>query len=150
MSAPYRVASIAQLENLGGAHLPPVALPVAGEFQYCVDAGAAAAVCLFADAEFIGLSDHIALALRGFKAALERFIAAGAGMRGSAPRRAVQPRMRACIAAFEAGYLGRIQQEKRAGAMLVDHAGIAQLSNVDGTPLPLSASARHQSGGNHV
>ena len=150
MNAAYRVPSIAQLENLGGVHLPPVALPVAGEFQCCVDAGAAAAVCFFNDAEFIGFSDHIALAVRGFNTTLERFIVAGAGTRGSAYRRAIQPRMRACIAAFEAGYLGRIQQEAKAGAMLVDHAGIAQLRNVDGTPLPLSASARYQSGGNHV
>ena len=114
LASSLRVASVAQLENLGGAHLRPVALSVSDEFQCCVDAGAAAAACfLVVDAEFIGLQDHSALAVRRFKTALERSIVAGAGIHGPARRRAIMPRLLACVAAFEAGYLARIQQEKK-------------------------------------
>ena len=114
LASSFRVASVAQLDNLGGAHLRPVAISVSDEFQCCVDAGAAAAACfLVADAEFIGLQDHSALAVRRFRTALERSIVAGTGSLGPARRRVVMPRLLACVTAFEAGYLGRIQQEKK-------------------------------------
>ncbi|GGC98725.1 hypothetical protein [Undibacterium terreum] len=95
----------ALLANLIGPHLPPVALNVSARYQFCVDAGACAAVDFFDDLAAVGLHDHIALSLQAFNRSLRaaarqnpEFASIGA---------------QACTDAFAAGYLGRIQQELR-------------------------------------
>lgn len=95
----------ALLPNLAGPHLPPVALTVPAQYQCCVDAGAAAAVGFFDDMAACGLHDHIACAMHAFTSTVR------AGM--AATGDASAGRMQACIDAFAAGYLGRIQQELR-------------------------------------
>lgn len=95
----------ALLPNLVGAHLPPTALNVSAEFQFCVDAGRSAAIDFFDDLAAIGLHDHIALALSGFVSSIRAAIVAG-----EIP---TLISMQACTDAFAAGYLGRIQQELR-------------------------------------
>ena len=93
------------LVNLAGAHLPPVALSVPAQYQFCVDAGALAAVCFFDDLASAGLHDHIACSMQVFTAS--------AGM-GEGATNARSPAARqACIDAFAAGYLGRVQQQLR-------------------------------------
>jgi hypothetical protein len=95
----------AMLEHLGGPHLPPVALNISAQYQFCVDAGAAAAVCFFDDLTSVGLHDHIALSVHGF------MVSVRAGMWATKGVPAVA--MQGCTDAFAAGYLGRIQQELR-------------------------------------
>lgn len=93
------------LTNLAGAHLPPVALSVSSQYQFCVDAGAAAAVGFFDDLAAAGLHDHIACSMHIFTSSVQQ----GVG--------ALEVRfpgtLQACTDAFAAGYLGRIQQELR-------------------------------------
>jgi hypothetical protein len=80
----------ALLANLAGAHMSPVA----SQYQFCVDAGAAAAVGFFDDLAVVGLHDHLACSIQGFVADVA----------------AMTP---ADINAFAAGYLGRVHQELR-------------------------------------
>lgn len=93
----------ALLANLAGPHLPPVALSVSAQFQFCVDAGASAAVGFFDDLAAVGLHDHIACSMEVFMSSVRVGMAA---MDDQSPAM-----MQACIDAFAAGYLGRIQQE---------------------------------------
>lgn len=95
----------ALLANIAGAHLPPVALDISAQYQFCVDAGASAAVGFFDDLAAVGLHDHIALSMRAFSSSV------GAGM--AATGNYAPAKMQACTDAFAAGYLGRIQQELR-------------------------------------
>jgi hypothetical protein len=95
----------ALLANLAGPHLPPVALSVSSQYQCCVDAGAAAAVGFFDDLAAVGLHDHIACSMQVFTSSVR------GGM--AAVRDDSAATMQACIDAFAAGYLGRIQQELR-------------------------------------
>lgn len=97
----------AVLENLRGAYLPPVALPVPAEFQSCVDAGVLAAVGLLDDLAVFCLHEHIAVSMQVFMSSLERAATARSDQRAAWPA----SRRQACIDAFAAGYLGRIQQE---------------------------------------
>jgi hypothetical protein len=95
----------ALLANLGGMNLPPVALNVPAQYQFCVDAGASAAVGFFDDLAAVGLHDHIACSMHAFTSAVR----AGMAVTGDYS----PPTMQACTDAFAAGYLGRIQQELR-------------------------------------
>lgn len=95
----------ALLANIAGPHLPPVALNISSQYQFCVDAGASAAMGFFDDLAAVGLHDHIAYAMHVFTSS----VAAGMAATGDyAPAK-----MQACADAFAAGYLGRIQQELR-------------------------------------
>ena len=95
----------ALLANLAGAHLPPMALNVPAQYQFCVDAGASAAVGFFDDRAAVGLHDHIACSMHVFTSSVRV---------GMAVHDDISPgAMRACTDAFAAGYLGRIQQELR-------------------------------------
>lgn len=100
-----RISQPALLENLGGSHMPPVALSVAAQYQFCVDAGVAAAVGFFDDLTAMGLHDHIAMSLHAFMRA------ARAGL--VVPDDFSSLSAQGCTDAFAAGYLGRIQQELR-------------------------------------
>ncbi|MFC0169665.1 hypothetical protein ACFFKC_16390 [Pseudoduganella danionis] len=99
----------ALLKNLAGAHLPPVALNVSAEFQFCVDAGACAAACFFDDMTAVGLHDHVAISIHGFLQSLENAIVTDTAANGLWLRE----RKQLCVDAFGAGYLGRIHQELR-------------------------------------
>lgn len=99
----------ALLENLGGTHLPPLALNVSAELQFCVDAGASAAACFFDDMTAVGLHDHIAVSMQGFLLTLESAIANNS----TTSSLWLSERKQRCIDAFGAGYLGRIHQELR-------------------------------------
>lgn len=95
----------ALLAHIAGPHLPPVALSVSSQYQFCVDAGASAAVGFFDDLAAFSLHDHIAYAMHAFTSS----VSAGMAATGDyAPAK-----MQACTDAFAAGYLGRIQQELR-------------------------------------
>jgi hypothetical protein len=97
----------ATLVNLGGHALPPVVLNISQRFQFCVDAGAAAAVGFFDSLTVVGLHDHIALSMHMFMRSIH----------ATADRLADKPltpgTKQECTDAFAAGYLGRIQQELR-------------------------------------
>ena len=95
----------ALLSNLAGHHLPPVALSVSSQYQFCVDAGAMAAVGFFHDLANVGLHDHFACSMQVFVSSVRAGLAA---MDNYPPAT-----MQACIDAFAAGYLGRVQQELR-------------------------------------
>lgn len=95
----------ALLANLAGPHFPPLALSVSSQYQFCVDAGASAAVGFFDDLAAVGLHDHIACSMQVFTSSVRVGMAA---MDDHAPST-----MQACIDAFAAGYLGRVQQELR-------------------------------------
>ncbi|KQV84964.1 hypothetical protein ASD15_07455 [Massilia sp. Root351] len=95
----------ALLMHLGGPHLPPLSLNISAQYQPCVDAGVAAAVCFFDDMTSVGLHDHIALSMHEF------MVSVRAGMRATKTVPTVA--MQGCTDAFAAGYLGRIQQELR-------------------------------------
>lgn len=93
------------LTNLAGAYLPPVVLSVSSQYQFCVDAGALAAVCFFDDLNGVGLHDHIACSMEIFTSTVQQSVVAlEAHFPGT---------LEACTDAFAAGYLGRIQQELR-------------------------------------
>lgn len=95
----------ALLANLAGPHLPPVALNISSQYQFCVDAGASAAMGFFDDLAAVGLHDHIACSMHVFTSSV------GAGMAATGDYSPAK--MQACTDAFAAGYLGRIQQELR-------------------------------------
>lgn len=95
----------ALLTNLGGAHLPPVALNVSATYQFCVDAGMVSAEEFFDDLTAVGLHDHIALSMHAFMRSVRSHIT-GAGEQ-------ITLTDQGCTDAFAAGYLGRIQQELR-------------------------------------
>jgi hypothetical protein len=95
----------ALLVNLAGAHMPPVALSVSSKYQFCVDAGVLAATAFFDDLAAVGLHDHIACAMQVF--------ASSPSMGWVATNARPPSQMQACIDAFAAGYLGRVQQELR-------------------------------------
>lgn len=104
-----RIAQPALLPDLGGAHLPPLALSIPGELQFCVDAGAGAAACFFDDITAVGLHDHIAACMQAFLHSLD-----GAIAQDAAPARQwLIERKQRCVDAFGAGYLGRVHQELR-------------------------------------
>lgn len=92
----------ALLENIAGAKLPPLAVDIPAQFQFCVNAGAAAASNFLADSSAVLMHDHIALAPRSFAGSV------GAGMAATGdydPEKMID-----CRDAFTAGYLGRLQQ----------------------------------------
>lgn len=95
----------ALLENIAGVDHPPVALNIAARYQFCVDAGVAAAVGFFDNLTETGLHDHIAASMHSFLSVVRVPHAGGA----DAPALPHQ----SCADAFAAGYLGRIQQELR-------------------------------------
>jgi hypothetical protein len=95
----------AVLPNIIGANLPPLDLGIASQFQFCVDAGAVAAVGFFSGLSDFTLHNHIAYALQSFATSV------GVGMAASGNCDAAK--MQSCIDAFAAGYLGRVQQELR-------------------------------------
>lgn len=96
----------AMLVNLAGAHLPPVVLvSVPAKYQFCVDAGALAAACFFDDLAGAGLHDHIACSMQVFTAS--------PGVGRAAMSAGSTSTTQACIDAFAAGYLGRVQQQLR-------------------------------------
>jgi len=95
----------ALLVNLAGAHLPPVALSVPAQFQFCVDAGAVAAVGFFDDLTTLGLHDHVAAAMHVFFRSVRSVTVDEPDL--------VPAFVQSCTDAFAAGYLGRIQQELR-------------------------------------
>jgi hypothetical protein len=91
------------LANISGAHLPPLALDISPQFQFCVDAGAVAAVDLLANISTVLIHDHVAVALRSFGVS----VAAGMAANGC-----YDPiKMQECADAFTGGYLGRLQQQ---------------------------------------
>jgi hypothetical protein len=93
------------LPNLIGPNLPPVALAVSAEYQFCVDAGIASAMGFFEDLTAVGLHDHIAYSMHVFMSSVRTGLTL---TKGYSPAR-----VQACNDAFAAGYLGRIQQELR-------------------------------------
>lgn len=95
----------ALLANLAGHHLPPVALSVSSQYQFCVDAGASAALGFFDDLAVVGLHDHIACSMHVFISSVR----AGLAAIDDYPPATIQE----CTDAFAAGYLGRVQQELR-------------------------------------
>lgn len=95
----------ALLANLCGPSLAPVALNISGKYQFCVDAGASAALGFFDDLTAVGLHDHIAVSMHVFQRSVRAASIASETLSGAA--------MQACSDAFAAGYLGRIQQELR-------------------------------------
>ncbi len=95
----------AVLPNITGDSLPPIDLGILSEFQFCVNAGASAAVAFFGNLSDFNLHDHIAFALRSFSTSIE----AGLAATGAYDTEMMQE----CRDAFAAGYLGRIQQELR-------------------------------------
>lgn len=95
----------ALLVNLAGAGLPPVALNISAQYQFCVDAGVVAAEGFFDGLADIGLHDHIALSMHVFM----RSVRSGTAFAGDVAPVTVP----GCTDAFAAGYLGRIQQELR-------------------------------------
>lgn len=98
-------AQPALLINLGGPDLPPVVLNISDRLQFCVDAGASAAVSFFDDLTAVGLHDHIALSMHAFMQPARAYLVANEYLSPST--------LQACTDAFAAGYLGRIQQELR-------------------------------------
>lgn len=100
-------AKAAVLPNAPGTEPPALPLAVAARFQFCVDAGAASAVCFFDDMTTVGLHDHVALSMHAFMASLE------GGPSASPMGELLRANREACVDAFAAGYLGRIQQELR-------------------------------------
>jgi hypothetical protein len=105
MSARHGTGSAALLENLGGPHLPPVPLSVSARYQVCVDAGVSAAVVFFDELADFGLHDHIACSVSVFTETVRASLAKAGD--------SSHERVRACVDAFTAGYLGRIHQELR-------------------------------------
>jgi hypothetical protein len=105
MSARHGVGGFALLENLGGPHLQPVALSVSARYQVCVDAGVAAAVVFFDELADFCLHDHIACSVSVFTETARASLAKSGD--------SSHERVRACVDAFTAGYLGRIHQELR-------------------------------------
>lgn len=97
----------AVLPHLSGIQLPALSLSVSAQFQFCVDAGAASAVCFFDDMTSVGLHDHVALSMHAFVASFD------AGAPIDVFGQLLRTSRQACIDAFAAGYLGRIQQELR-------------------------------------
>lgn len=95
----------ALLVNLGGPDLPPVVLNISARLQFCVDAGASAALGFFDDLTAVGLHDHIALSMHTFMEPARAYLVAHDLISPST--------LQACTDAFAAGYLGRIQQELR-------------------------------------
>ncbi|MCE3603008.1 hypothetical protein LXA47_05245 [Massilia sp. P8910] len=102
LDSPHQSALLA---NLAGAHLPPVTLSVSSQYQFCVDAGVAAAVGFFQELACAGMHDHIACSMQVFMSSVRVGMAA---MNVSSPGE-----VQACMDAFAAGYLGRVQQELR-------------------------------------
>lgn len=98
-------AKPALLVNLGGAHLPPIPLSVSARYQVCVDAGVMAAAEFFDDLAVVGLHDHMACSVSVFMDAARSSLAKVGD--------SSHERLRACVDAFSAGYLGRIHQELR-------------------------------------
>lgn len=97
----------ATLVNLGGPALPPVVLNISKRFQFCVDAGAAAAVGFFEAHTAVGLHDHIAMSMHLFMSSMQTT----ADRVASVP---LSPGVtQECTDAFAAGYLGRVHQELR-------------------------------------
>lgn len=103
------ISQPALLKNLAGAHLPPEALNVSVEFQFCVDAGACAAACFVDQLTAVGLHDHIAVSMQGFLHSMDSAIASESLEAG----RWLRERKQRCIDAFGAGYLGRVHQKLR-------------------------------------
>lgn len=103
MRNPYKQPAL--LGNLGGPGLPPVALNISAEHQFCVDAGASAAEGFFDDMAAVGLHDHIALSMQMFTRSVRAGMAAAGDL--------FPVTLPGCTDAFAAGYLGRIQQELR-------------------------------------
>ena len=99
----------ALLANLAGHHLPPAALSVSSQCQFCADAGASAAVGILDDLAVVGLPDHFACSVQVCISSAR----AGLAAVDDYPAEAMQ----ACIDAFATGYLGRVQQELRLFAM---------------------------------
>lgn len=99
----------ALLPNLRDSHLPPEALSVPGELQFCVDAGVSSAACFFDAITAVGLHDHIAVSMQAFLRSLDCAIAHEAGSN----QQWLVERKQRCVDAFGAGYLGRIHQELR-------------------------------------
>lgn len=91
-------ATVAGIDGAGFSVLP-LEIPI--EFQFCVDAGAAAALSFFDDPA-IGLHDHIALSMHWFMESSTKVQLDGL--------REPSDFARSCTDAFAAGYLGRIQQ----------------------------------------
>lgn len=100
MSGPTKSALPA---NPNGATLPPVPLTIDAQYQFCVDAGASAALEFLDDLAEVGLHDHIACASHLFSSSVRAAMAAAGDWHSTTMQR--------CIDAFAAGYLGRIQQE---------------------------------------
>lgn len=97
----------ATLVNLGGQALPPVVLNISKRFQFCVDAGAAAAVGFFDAHTSVGLHDHIAMSMHLFMCSMRTTV-------DSMPIEPMTPDVaQDCTDAFAAGYLGRVHQELR-------------------------------------
>ncbi len=85
--------------------MPPLDLGIGFEFQFCVNAGVAAATDFFRNLSDFSLHNHIAVAAQSFSASV------GAGLAAAG---CYEPMvMQSSMDAFAAGYLGRIQQELR-------------------------------------
>lgn len=97
----------AVLLTAGEEGLPVIALAVPVEFQFCVDAGAAAAYRFFDDRTTVGLHDHIAVSMQAFMHSIRTTHAPCAQLIPGAVE------WNGYTDAFAAGYLGRIQQELR-------------------------------------
>lgn len=100
MHKPFPFASLA---HPAGAHLPPLELDISAQYQFCVNAGAAAARSFLAHGSGFFLHDHIARALHSFDVSVSTGLAAAGGYDALA--------MQEYNDAFAAGYLGRVQQE---------------------------------------
>ncbi|GAC1607465.1 MAG: hypothetical protein NVS3B3_10360 [Aquirhabdus sp.] len=95
----------ANLPNLAGMHLPPVALAIDSRYQFAVDCGAYAAMVFFEEHPDIALHTHLPASLACFQQNLRHRVASLDVV--------VNGRYQPVIDAFVAGYLGRIQQELR-------------------------------------
>lgn len=112
--------SMALLATLNGPGLPTVVLNISERFQFCVDAGAAAAIQFFDELTSIGLHDHIA-------ESMHLFLCASPSTTDADPNRCSVPGLPQQYAdAFAAGYLGRIQQQLRVFHKAGDHSAAAR------------------------
>jgi len=97
--------SSATLPHIAGTNFPPLELDISSKFQFCVNAGAAAAAGFFDNLSDLSLHNHIAYSLKSFMASI------GAGLAATGKHEPFT--MQSCTDSFAAGYLGRIQQELR-------------------------------------
>ncbi len=115
---PKSISPRALLRTAGESNLPVLELDISEQFQFCVDAGVAAASELLIHLPSVTLHDHVSLSLSAFRRSVEIGLAA-TGDAGN-------DLLRACVDAFTVGYLGHLQRH------LMQSAGMLQASTFAG------------------